>query len=111
MKRVLLLAVIAVISLSGCFSGKFLGFLATGDYVDSKAREQAAEIASLKAQIADYQSLKAQAQEAIDQVNKEQKDIQDLQALASRAEARINSIPHEVIKQIVEILQASLDQK
>jgi len=110
MKRVLILAVIAAISLSGCFSGKFLGFLATGDYVDAKAKEQEAEIASLKAQIADYQSIKAQAQAAIDQVNKSQKDIQDLQALAQKAEAKISSIPHDVIRQIVEILQASLSQ-
>ena len=106
----IVLAVIAVIGLSGCASGKFLGFLATTDYVDQKAKEQAAEIASLKAQLADYQSIKAQAQAAIDQMNQSQKTIQDLQALAQRAEARINSIPREVIKQIVDILQSSLGQ-
>jgi len=110
MKRVCVLAVIAAIALSGCASGKFLGFLATTDYVDKKAKDQAAEIASLKAQIADYQTIKVQAQAAIDQVNQSQKAIQELQATAQRAEARISSIPHEVIKQIVDILQASLNQ-
>jgi len=110
MKRVCVLAVIAAIALSGCASGKFLGFLATTDYVDKKAKDQVAEIASLKAQIADYQTIKVQAQAAIDQVNQSQKTIQELQATAQRAEARISSIPHEVIKQIVDILQASLNQ-
>lgn len=110
MKKMIVLAVIAIMGLSGCASGKFLGFLATTDYVDRQNKEQAAEIASLKAQLADYQSIKAQAQAAIDQVNQSQKAIQDLQGVAQRAEARISSIPREVIKQIVDILQASLGQ-
>lgn len=110
MKRVCVLAVIAAIALSGCASGKFLGFLATTDYVDKKDKDQDAEIASLKAQIADYQAVKVQAQAAIDQVNQSQKTIQDLQAQAQKTEARIGSIPREVIKQIVDILQASLNQ-
>jgi hypothetical protein len=110
MKRICVLAVIAMIALSGCASGKFLGFLATTDYVDKQNKAQAAEIAALKVQLADYQSIKTQALAAIDQVNQSQKTIQDLQALAQRAEARIGSIPQEVIKKIIAILQASLDQ-
>jgi outer membrane murein-binding lipoprotein Lpp len=103
MKKLVVLAVIASISLSGCFSSGFLGFLATQDYVDKKAKEQAAEIASLKAQIADFQSLKTQAQSAIDQMNQSQKTLEDLAA-------RVNNIPREVIRQIVTILQASQGQ-
>ena len=108
MKKMLVLAVIAAVALTGCASGKFLGFLATTDYVDKQKKEQAAEIAALKAQLAEYQTLKTQAQAAIDQMNQSQKTIQDLQALAQRAEARIGQIPREVIRQIVDILQASL---
>ena len=110
MKRICVLAVIAITALSGCASGKFLGFLATTDYVDKQTKEQAAEIASLKVQLADFQSIKVQAQAAIDLVNESQKTIQDLQALAKRAEARIGQIPQEVIKRIINILQASQDQ-
>ena len=33
MKRLMILAVAAVLALSGCAGGKFLGFLATTDYV------------------------------------------------------------------------------
>jgi outer membrane murein-binding lipoprotein Lpp len=117
MKKLLLLAVIAAIALAGCASGKFLGFLATTDYVDAKSRDletkakaQDAEIADLKSQLADYQSMKAQAQAAIDQMNKSQQAIQDLQDAAQKVEARINSLPREVIRQIVDILQASMGQ-
>jgi hypothetical protein len=112
MKRLLALTAAAALALSGCASGKFLGFLATTDYVDAQAKaveeKQAAEIEALKAQIAEYQAVKEQAQAAVDQVNQTQKTVADLQALAQRAEARIGSIPKEVIKQIVDILQAAL---
>ena len=110
MKRICVLAVVALIALSGCINGKFLWFLATSDYVDTKDKEQAAEIASLKAQLADLQSIKAQAQAAVDQVNQSQKTIQELQAAAQKAEARIALIPREVIRQIVDILQTATGQ-
>jgi len=110
MKKLLILAVAAAIALTGCASGKFLGFLATTDYVDQQIKTRDAQIASLKAQLADNQSLMKQAQAAIDQMNQNQKTIQDLQNVAQRAEARIGQIPREVIKQIVDILQGYLGQ-
>ncbi len=114
MKKLLVVTVLAAFALTGCASGKFLGFLATTDYVDSKTRDlearskaQDAQIADLKAQLADYQSLKAQAQAAIDQMNKSQQAIQALQDAAQKAEAQIRSIPRDVIRQIVDILQSA----
>lgn len=117
MRKILVLMVLAAVLLTGCASGKFLGFLATTDYVDNKAKEQAAtlkaqadEIAKLKEKLADYESLKAQAQAAIDQMNQSSKIIAELQNVAQRAEERIAAIPREVIKQIADILQASLSK-
>ncbi len=110
MKKLLILAVVAAVALSGCASGKILGFLASTDYVDQKIKAQETEIAALKAQIADTQSLMKDAQAAIEQAKQNTKTIQDLQSLAQRAEARIGQIPKEVIRQIVDILQASLGQ-
>ena len=107
MKKYVALVIIVALALSGCASGKFLGFLATTDYVDAKAKaltdQQSAEISSLKAQL-------EQAKVAVEQVNQTKKTVDDLQALAKRAEAKIASIPKEVIKQIVDILQAALNQ-
>ncbi len=114
MKKLLIITVLAALALSGCASGKFLGFLATTDYVDSKTRDlevrakaQDAQIADLKSQLADYQSLKAQAQAAIDQMNKNEQAIQDLKDGAQKIDARLSSLPREVIHQIVEILQSA----
>ena len=107
MKKICVLAVISTIALSGCASGKIFGFIESTDYVDKQNKVQEDEITTLKAQIADYQSMKAQAQAAIDQMNQAQKAIQDVQALAQKTEARIGTIPQEVIKKIVAILQAS----
>ncbi len=124
MKRFVVIIVLAALALTGCASGSFLGLATTG-YVDDKSKaaldqqaadmeklktDQAAQIEALKAQIADYESMKQQAQSAIEQMNTTAKTIADLQALAKRAESRISTIPKEVIKQIVDILQAALSQ-
>jgi hypothetical protein len=113
-KKLLVLVIIAVFALCGCASGNFLGFLATNVYVDARDKalqeQQAAEIAQLKAQLAEYKEVKEQAKAAIDQVNESRKTIEDLQALARRAEARIGAIPKEVMRQIVDILQEALSR-
>jgi Tfp pilus assembly protein PilN len=111
-KRLFALFVLVTLVLTGCASGKFLGFLATTNYVDASSKtladQQAAQIEQLKGQIAANQAIVEQAKAAIDQVNKVQKTVDDLQALAKRAEDKINSIPKDVIKQIADILQAAL---
>ena len=114
MKRFIILLVVAAFAFTGCASGNFLGFIATNKYVDDKTKaladEQAKQIAELKAQIADYQKVKEQAQAAVDEVNKNQKTIEDLQALAKRVEEKIDQVPKDVIKQIIDALQAALNE-
>jgi hypothetical protein len=113
MKSFIILLVIAAVTLTGCAGGNFLGFIATNKYVDDKTKAledaQAKQIAELKAQIADYEKVKEQAQAAVDQVNQNQKTIQDLQALAKRVEGKLDQIPKDVIKQIIDALQAALN--
>jgi hypothetical protein len=123
MKKLIALMLLTALVLAGCASGSFLG-LATTQYVDQRekvyAEQQAAtaaEIEQLKSQLSEVQIIKDtaqaavdQAKAAVDQVSQTQTVIQDLQALAQRAEARIGSIPKEVIKQIVDILQAALQE-
>lgn len=103
-KKLLMLVIAAALALSGCATSGFLGFLATTQYVDLKAKtiqdQQAAEIVALKAQLADYQTIKDQAKAAVDQANESRKTLEDLQA-------RIASIPKDVIRQIADILQGS----
>ena len=74
MKKLVMLVFSAALALSGCATSGFLGFLATTQYVDLKAKgiqdQQAAEIAALNRQLADYQSVKDQAKAAVDRANK-----------------------------------------
>jgi hypothetical protein len=103
MKKLVVLAIVAAVALSACASGNFLGFLATNTYVDTKDKEQAAEIEKLKAQVAEDKALLEQAKAAVD-------TVKDLQTLAKRVEAKVASVPKDVIKQIIEALQSSLDE-
>jgi hypothetical protein len=107
MKKLAIVLVVVALALTGCTTGKFLGFLATNDYVDQKDKEladkQALEISQLKAQIAEDKALLEQAKAAVDQVK-------DLQALAKRVEAKLTTVPKDVIRQIIDALQSSLDQ-
>jgi len=114
MKKIIILLVIAAIGFTGCAGGNFLGFIATNKYVDDSVKkvsdDKDKEIADLKAQLADFQKVKEQAQAAVEQANQSQKAIQDLQALAKRVESRLGQLPKEVIKQVIDALQASLNE-
>lgn len=114
MRKFLILVVVAVVALSSCASGNFLGFIATNAYVDSKtkalAEDEARQIADLKAQLVDYQKVKEQAQAMEDQVNQNQKTIQDLQDVAKRVEGKLDQVPKEVIRRLINALQAALNE-
>jgi preprotein translocase subunit SecF len=123
MKKMAVLLLFVAFAFAGCASGSFLGLATTG-YVDEKGKTvadqqvaTAAEIEQLKSQLSEVQAIKDQAQAAVDQaktaveqVGQIQSVIQELQALSQKAEDRIGSIPKEVIKQIVDILQAALQE-
>ena len=106
MKKLLTLIILVALALSGCASGKILGFLASTDYVDAKAKtladQQAAEIEKLKGQIAENAAALDAAKTAVDKMNKVEKTVTDL-------EDKIGAMPKDVIKQIVDILQSALN--
>jgi len=114
MKRLFIIVILAALALSGCATTGFLGFLATTEYVDGKAKslaeQQAVEIEQLRAELKEYQAVKEQAQAAMDEVNKTTQTVQTLQEIAKKAEDRISAIPKEVIRQMIDALQAILDK-
>jgi chromosome segregation ATPase len=123
MKRLALLAVVGVVlSLSGCMSTGFMGFLATTDMVDKKISDQdkkisdrdekvSQELDSIKSELKTYQSLKDDARKALDQVTATQKDVEELKVLLQQAEGRLNEMPRETIQKLVEALQQFLGQQ
>ena len=121
MKRLVALCVIAI-SLCGCTSTGFLGFLATTEYVNSKDAETTAEaarvaeetqaaLAEIRSDVDELKALREETQKSIDLVADTQKTIGELQALAAAVEGRIASLPVETLRQIVEILQTYLSQQ
>jgi predicted secreted acid phosphatase len=112
-KKLLALIILVSLALSGCATGKFLGFLATTDYVDAKAKtladQQAAEIEKLKSQVAENAATLDAAKTAVEKMNKVQKTVADLQETMKDVQDKIGSMPKDVIKQIADLLQASLN--
>jgi hypothetical protein len=113
LKKVCALVILAALALSSCTTGKFLGFLATNDYVDAKTKtladRQAAEIEQLKSQIADNAAAIEAAKTAVDKMNKVQKVVADMEDTLKGLQDKIGTMPKDVIKQIADILQASLN--
>jgi outer membrane murein-binding lipoprotein Lpp len=112
-KKLPALVILAALALSSCASGRFLGFLATNDYVDTRTKtladQQAAQIDQLKSQIADNAAAIEAAKTAVDKMNKVQKTVADLRETMKDLEDKIGAMPKDVIKQIVDMLQASLN--
>jgi len=112
-KKLLALIVLVSLALSGCATGKFLGFLATTDYVDAKSKavadQQAAQIEQLKSQVAENATALEAAKSAVEKMNKVQKTISDLQESMKDVQDKVGSMPKDVIKQIADLLQASLN--
>ena len=88
MKRLAATALVALLTLGGCQSSGFLGFLATTGYVDAKTKklqeDQAAEIAKLQSQMTQIETLRQQVQ------------------------AQLSSIPKEVLKELSDAINAYL---
>jgi hypothetical protein len=89
---------LAFASLSACVSTGFLGFLTTTKQMDLELEARDQEIAALKAELAGYRALKADAEEAIRQVAETR----------TMVEERMESLPVDTIRRIIEILRAAL---
>jgi len=141
MKKLIVPALLACLSLGGCASTGFLGFIATTDYVDRKlaAEEEnaAAERQALKAEAeraakeAQEQAARAEeaAGEAADQAAQAEEkadnavtqaadarqtvaEISDeTKAVLEKLEQRLASLPEETLRTLVEIIQASLPEE
>ena len=122
MKRVIALCVIAIVSLGGCTSTGFLGFLATTEYVNTKDAEVSAEtqrlmqeeqaaLAEIRSDVEELKTLREETQKSIALVAETQATVDELQALAAAVEQRIATMPAETLQKLVEILQTFLSQQ
>ncbi|MCK5153192.1 MAG: hypothetical protein KAQ93_02445 [Spirochaetales bacterium] len=112
-----ILAVIFFVS--ACATSGFLGFgdpLATSSYVDTAIAEMeqeteriSIEFDQMNAEIKAFTSLRNEIENIIATMEKTQKDTAELQNLADRVGERLEEMPNEMLRQLVEALQTYLE--
>ena len=113
MKRSLFLILSAIlVLLSGCTTTSFAG-LAKTSYVDEvSAGGQATreELAGLERQVQEMRQLADQLEVIIRAMDETRAATEELQELAGLVEARLDALPRESLRLLVESIQAYLDE-
>ncbi len=123
MNRLLPLSALAIMSLSACASGSFLG-LATSAYVDEQleatraeveaAREDMsgqlqAEISTVRFDVDRVDELTRDLEQLLATIRENERATQELQQLATVVASRLDELPTETLRRLVEILQRNLE--
>jgi len=109
------LAVFALVVLSGCQSLAGSFGIATQQYVDDKMTETegrlSAKIDENRSKLEEYETAADKLEELINSVEGAVRTTDELKQLAGVLEERLNSLPEETIRQLVDVLQQYLDEK
>jgi outer membrane murein-binding lipoprotein Lpp len=118
-------AIAASLALAGCASGSFLG-LATSAHVDeqfatSTAERDAAlqalegtlsgELSSLQVDVQRVDELTRELEILLATIRENERATQELQQLATVVASRLEELPTETLRRLVEILQGSLGEQ
>ncbi len=110
-----ILGVSALVVLSGCQSLAGTVGVATEQYVDDKIAETesrlAAQIDENRSKLEKYETTADKLEELINSVEGAVRTTDELKQLAGVLEERLNSLPEETIRQLVDVLQQYLDEK
>jgi outer membrane murein-binding lipoprotein Lpp len=112
MKKLVLLLVPVLALPLACTTTSFAG-LARTSYVDevSAAREATqSELEQLRVEVDAMQELADQLEEVIAAMEETQRATEELQELAAIVEARLESLPRETLRLLVESIQAFLEE-
>ena len=123
MNRLLPLSALAIMSLSACASGSFLG-LATSAYVDEQleatraeveaAREDMsgqlqAELSTVRFDVDRVDELTRDLEQLLATIRENERATQELQQLATVVASRLDELPTETLRRLVEILKRNLE--
>ena len=123
MNRLLPLSALAIMSLSACASGSFLG-LATSAYVDEQleatraeveaAREDMsgqlqAELSTVRVDVDRVDELTRDLEQLLATIRENERATQELQQLATVVASRLDELPTETLRRLVEILERNLE--
>jgi methylthioribose-1-phosphate isomerase len=116
--KLLALAIVVLVTIgamSGCqsFAGTF--GIATEQYVDEKVSEAegrlSAQVDENQKKINEYTATADKLEELIGSVEDSVKTTEELKQLAVLLEERLNDLPKETIRQLVDVLQQYLDSQ
>ncbi len=115
MKRLILLATLISFFLFGCATENGLfGFIATTDYVkkeiEAQKKQTDTEIKAVKSDVEEMKTLTNRVKNLLDEVEKTKQTTEELQKLADALKLRLNDLPRETLKQLVDILQMYLQE-
>ncbi|HUX50024.1 MAG TPA: hypothetical protein VMW73_04465 [Spirochaetia bacterium] len=110
------------LTLAGCASTGFLGFLATTKYVDthvaaekSDTQAQFAEtnnnVRKVQSYVQNVHELEVTLRSLIDDIKANQESTRELKALVGQLRSRLDAIPEETLRELVNILQEYLAKK
>ena len=116
--RILVLAILALV-LSSCFSSGFLGFIATTDMMNTELEQLRAEqsqmeqeaqnaLGDVESELQRVRDLEAEVRSALDTIAATQEATEELQALAASVGARLEELPTQTLRQLVDILSSYL---
>ena len=123
MKRLIPLSALAILSLSACASGSFLG-LATSAYVDEQlaatkgevesARQELrsqlqTELSTVRVDVDRVDELTRELEQLLATIRENERATQELQQLATVVASRLEELPTETLRRLVEILQSHLE--
>jgi hypothetical protein len=108
-----LVMIAALVGLSGCASIAGTFGIASEQYVDEKMSEAEGQLSSRiddnRSKVDKYASTADQLEELIGSVEDAVATTDELKQLAVILEERLNNLPQETIKQLVDVLQQYLD--
>ena len=122
MKRLLILAPLAWLVLSGCATTGFLGFLATTKYVNGKVEASSSEARSgleetrtdleqMRAEVTRFKELTGQVEGLLAEIARTRETTEELRRLTGELESRIKGLPEETLRELAGLIQAYLDSK
>jgi methyl-accepting chemotaxis protein len=112
MKKTLIVIVPILLLVTGCTTTSFAGLAKTSyvDQVSTAGQETQSELEDLGVRVAEIQELADQLEEVIAAMEETRAATEELQELARIVETRLESLPKDTLRLLVESIQSFLEE-
>ena len=114
-----LIVLIIVLAISGCATNGFMGFgdpMTTVSYVENAMAEKdaetqriAGELTDIQGEVAELANLKNEINNVLSEMEKTRKDTAALQNLADQVGDRLEEMPIQMLRQLVQAIESYLE--